>query len=174
MDCDSLYTAMEFYHRYAEITHWNSGGISKVHFVSSFSWNEKSPKSFAKLRAVKCKNGRQVFSDLSAVWSSYSVVREFKSIRKAKTAVLYLRICALKSRCLGSKKPRFYRGLCGTYLFYVPVMVEARGIEPLSENADAGPSPSAVSCFYSPLSGLKWQRPKSGSFIFTPYPQSFG
>ena len=35
------------------------------------------------------------------------------------------------------------------------IMVEARGIEPLSENADAGPSPSAVSCFYSPLSGLK-------------------
>ena len=60
------------------------GGIGKVHFVSSFSWNEKSPKSFAKLRAVKRKNGRQVSSDLSAVWSSYSVVREFKSIRKAK------------------------------------------------------------------------------------------
>ena len=29
-------------------------------------------------------------------------------------------------------------------------MVEARGIEPLSENAVAKLSPSAVSCYYSP------------------------
>lgn len=76
------------------------------------------------------KNGRQVFSDLPAAWSSYAVVREFRSILKAKTAVLYLQICILKSRHLSSKKPRQNRGFCGTYLFYVPFMAEQEGFEP--------------------------------------------
>jgi len=51
----------------------------------------------------------------------------------------------------GQQKSPINRAFRGTYLFYVPIMVEARGIEPLSENADSGLSPSAVSCFLFPV-----------------------
>ena len=64
----------------------------------------KKPEVSCKTSGGKYKNGRQV--SLSAVWRRYSVVRKFKSIRKGEIAVLHIRICNLKSRHSGSKKPR--------------------------------------------------------------------
>ena len=71
---------------------------------------------------------RRTSFGLSAV-CEYSVVREFDTAPKGKTAVLHLQICISKSRRLGSKKPRFYRGFRGTYLFYVPFMAELERLE---------------------------------------------
>ena len=36
----------------------------------------------------------------------------------------------LEIPALDSKNPRLYRGFCGTYLFYVPVMARPEGFEP--------------------------------------------
>ena len=94
------------------------GVLVKYIFIAPLSWNEKSPKSFAKLRAVGNKKRQTSFKWLVCRLCRYSVVREFKSIRKGKTAVLHLRICNLKSRLLGSKKAR-YIGLFAEHIFFM-------------------------------------------------------
>ncbi len=87
------------------------------------------------------QNGGQVFG-LSAV-CEYFVVREFDTAPKGKTEVLHLQICILETRHLGSKKPPIKSGFSRNISFYVPFMVEARGIEPLSESLFTRLSPGA-------------------------------
>ena len=72
---------------------------------------------------------------------------------------------ALKSRAFGQneKVGNFYQN-------YLPFVVEARGVEPLSENASKGASPGADDCCgslspCSPRRGPKRQARASGSFI---------
>lgn len=110
------------------------------------------------------QNGGQVFG-LSAV-CEYSVVREFDTAPKGKTAVLHLQICISKSRRLGSKKPRLYRGFRGTYLFYVPFMVEVMGIEPMSENPLTQLSSWAVCFLFFPFGDASRHAFPHGSTFF--------
>ena len=66
------------------------------------------------LRAIK----RQIdFCFLSALRIGYSVVREFKSCRKGKTAILHLCFGTEKNRRLGSKKARYIRAFRRRHLF---------------------------------------------------------
>ena len=65
-------------------------------------------RSMARIRTIQygLENAKRRTSfGLSAV-CEYSVVREFDTAPKGKTAVLHLQICISKPRYLGSKKPR--------------------------------------------------------------------
>ena len=65
-------------------------------------------------------------------------------IHKGKTAILHLRFGTERNRRLGSKKARLYRAFRRRHLFCLHIMVEARGVEPLSESALTGLSPGAA------------------------------
>ena len=80
---------------------WRAG---EVHFDRSFFVKWKKPEVFCKTSGLENAKRRTSFG-LSAV-CEYSVVREFDTAPKGKTAVLHLQICISKSRHLGSKKPR--------------------------------------------------------------------
>ncbi len=59
-------------------------------------------------------------------------------------------------------------------LLAVPILVEAGGIEPPSENPRNQASPSAAYVFIFPLSGSHRRDPIAGSFIMPAAPQSLG
>ena len=71
----------------------------------------------------------------------------------------------LEIPALDSKNPRLYRGFCGTYLFYVPVMVEMRRIELLSENRLPKLSTSVADVLKFPLCSTQRQVLQHGSLL---------
>ena len=146
--------------------------MGKIHFDRSFLGKMKKARSLLQnFGQWITKNGRQVFW-LACRLCRYSVVREFKSIRKGKIAILYLQICIWKSRCLDSKKPRYNRGFCGTYLFYVPIMVEHRGFEPLTPTLPVWCAPSCANAPLRCINLCLWFAKKRKSFFKTYFTNS--
>ena len=85
--------------------------------------------------------------------------REFKSIHKGKTAILHLRFGTEKNRRLGSKKARYNRAFRRRHLFCLHIMVEMRGVEPLSKYTFTRISPSAVDVFLNSPHGRLSDKP---------------